>query len=37
MKTQAIMKEMYLDHEQCREGGLSNFELRRIMNIFENG
>jgi hypothetical protein len=34
---QAIMKETYLDREQCREAGLSDFELRRIMNIFENG
>jgi hypothetical protein len=34
---QAILKETYLDREQCREAGLSDFELRGIMNIFENG
>jgi hypothetical protein len=33
---QAIMKEAYLNREQCREAGLSNFELRGIMDIFEN-
>jgi hypothetical protein len=32
----AIMKETYLDREQCRETGLSDFELRGIMEIFEN-
>jgi hypothetical protein len=34
---QAIMKETYLDREQCREAGLSDFDLRIITNIFENG
>jgi hypothetical protein len=33
---QTIMKEAYLDREQCREAGLSDFDLRGIMNIFEN-
>jgi hypothetical protein len=33
---QAIMKEAYLDREQCREAGLSDFDLRIITNIFEN-
>jgi hypothetical protein len=32
----AVMKEAYIDREQCREAGLSDFELRGIMNIFEN-
>jgi hypothetical protein len=32
----AIMKEAYLDREQCREAGLSDFDLRGIMNIFES-
>jgi hypothetical protein len=32
---QAIMKETYLDREQCREAGLSDFELRGIKTIFE--
>jgi hypothetical protein len=32
----AIMNEAYLDKEQCREAGLSDFELRGIMNIFES-
>jgi hypothetical protein len=32
----AVMKEAYLDHEQCREAGLSDFDLRGILNIFEN-
>jgi hypothetical protein len=31
------MKEAYLDREQCREAGLSDFDLRIITNIFENG
>jgi hypothetical protein len=31
---QAIMTEAYLDREQCREAGLSDFDLRGIMNIF---
>jgi hypothetical protein len=31
-----IMKETCLDREQCREAGLSDFELRGIMDIFEN-
>jgi hypothetical protein len=30
------MKEAYLDREQCREAGLSDFDLRGIMNIIEN-
>jgi hypothetical protein len=30
----AIMKEAYLDREQCREAGLTDFELRGITNIF---
>jgi hypothetical protein len=34
---QAIMKEAYLDREQYREAGLSDFDLRVITNIFENG
>jgi hypothetical protein len=34
---QAIMKEAYLDRQQCREAGLSDFDLRIIANIFENG
>jgi hypothetical protein len=34
---QVIMKESYLDREQCWEVGLSDFDLRGIMNIFENG
>jgi hypothetical protein len=34
---QAVMKEAYLDREQCREAGLSDFDLRGILNIFENG
>jgi hypothetical protein len=34
---QAIMKETYLDREQCREAGLSDFDLRIITNVFENG
>jgi hypothetical protein len=29
----AIMKETYLDQEQCREAGLSDFELRGIMDV----
>jgi hypothetical protein len=29
----AVMKETYLDLEQCREAGLSDFELRGIMDI----
>jgi hypothetical protein len=33
---QAIMKEAYLDREQCREAGLSDFDLRGIMTIFES-
>jgi hypothetical protein len=33
---QAIMKEAYLDREQCREAGLSDFDLRIITNIFES-
>jgi hypothetical protein len=33
---QAIMKEAYLDRAQCREAGLSDFDLRIITNIFEN-
>jgi hypothetical protein len=33
---QAVMKEAYLDREQCREAGLSDFDLRIITNIFEN-
>jgi hypothetical protein len=33
----AVMKEAYLDREQCREARLSDFDLRGIMNIFENG
>jgi hypothetical protein len=33
---QAVMKETYLDREQCREAGLSDFDLRGIMSIFEN-
>jgi hypothetical protein len=33
---QAIMKEVYLDLEQCREAGLTDFDLRVITNIFEN-
>jgi hypothetical protein len=33
---QAIMKETYLDKEQCREAGLSDFDLRRIMAVFES-
>jgi hypothetical protein len=32
----AIMKEAYLDKEQCREAGLSDFDLRGIVNIFES-
>jgi hypothetical protein len=32
---QAIMKETYLDREQCWEAGLSDFELRGIKTIFE--
>jgi hypothetical protein len=31
----AIMKEAYLDREQCREAGLSDFDLQGIKNIFE--
>jgi hypothetical protein len=31
----AVMKEAYLDREQCREAGLSDFDLRGIMSIFE--
>jgi hypothetical protein len=31
---QAIMKETYLDREQCLEAGLTDFELRGIMDIF---
>jgi hypothetical protein len=30
---QAIMKETYLDREQCLEAGLSDFELGGIMDI----
>jgi hypothetical protein len=33
---QAIMKETYLDRKECREAGLSDFDLRGIMNIFES-
>jgi hypothetical protein len=33
---QAIMKETYLDKEQCREAGLSDFDLRGITTIFES-
>jgi hypothetical protein len=33
---QAIMKETYLDREQYREAGLSDFDLRGIMTIFES-
>jgi hypothetical protein len=33
---QAIMKETYLDKEQCREAGLSGFDLRGIMTVFES-
>jgi hypothetical protein len=33
----AVMKEACLDLGQCREAGLSDFDLRGIMNIFENG
>jgi hypothetical protein len=33
----AVMKEAYIDREQCRETGLSDFDLRGILNIFENG
>jgi hypothetical protein len=29
----AIMKETYLDRKQCREAGLSDFELRGITDI----
>jgi hypothetical protein len=32
----AVMREAYLDREQCREAGLSDFDLRGILNIFEN-
>jgi hypothetical protein len=31
---QAVMKEAYLDKEQCREAGLSDFDLQGIKNIF---
>jgi hypothetical protein len=31
---QTIMKETYLDLGQCREAGLSDFDLRGIMTIF---
>jgi hypothetical protein len=31
---QAIMKEAYLDREQCRDVGLTDFDLRGIMSIF---
>jgi hypothetical protein len=34
---QAVMKEAYLDRGQCREAGLSDFDLQIIRNIFENG
>jgi hypothetical protein len=30
------MKEAYIDQVQCREAGLSDFDLRIITNIFEN-
>jgi hypothetical protein len=33
---QAIMKEVYLDREECREAGLSNFDLQGIKAVFEN-
>jgi hypothetical protein len=32
----AIMKETCFDREQCREAGLSDFELQGIKNIFES-
>jgi hypothetical protein len=28
-----IMNEAYLDRKQCREAGLSDFDLQRIINI----
>jgi hypothetical protein len=30
----AILSEAYLDREQCREAGLSDFDLQGINNIF---
>jgi hypothetical protein len=30
----AIMKEAYLDREQCRKAGLSDFDLQGIKSIF---
>jgi hypothetical protein len=33
---QVIMKESYLDREQCREAWLSDFDLQWVMNIFES-
>jgi hypothetical protein len=32
---QAIMKEACIDQVQCREAGLSDFDLRIITDIFE--
>jgi hypothetical protein len=32
----AIMNEAYLDREQCREAGLSDFDLQGIKSIFGN-
>jgi hypothetical protein len=31
-----ILKEAYLEREQCREAGLSDFDLQGIKSIFEN-
>jgi hypothetical protein len=31
---QAVMQEACLDREQCREAGLSDFDLQVIRNIF---
>jgi hypothetical protein len=31
---QAVMKEVYLDRKQCREAGVTDFDLRGISSIF---